>query len=147
MSKTDWLNREQYVVDEASGCWVWQRSTISGYGCLGYKGAVRLAHRVYYLELVGEIPEGHDLHHRCETRRCVNPAHLEPILHSDHVRLHRTAEVAPKRCEQCGRVGTRDFKTYGGFTDERWGYIEPITVCGATKACRRRWPKREVVDA
>jgi hypothetical protein len=38
---------------------------------------------------VGEIPEGHHLHHTCETPGCCNPAHLEPLSPGDHVRKHR----------------------------------------------------------
>lgn len=54
-----------------------------------------------------------------------------------------------KRCEQCGRVGTRGFKTVGGFEHEVYCgplqgmqtvYIREFTVCAATKACRRRRP-------
>jgi hypothetical protein len=42
-------------------------------------------------------------------------------------------------CEQCGRVGTRGFKTLITFLDGR--AVGPITVCSNTNACRKRWPK------
>ena len=46
----------------------------------------------------------------------------------------------PKKCEQCGREGTRGFKTlapppFEGCT------LPPITLCANANACRRRWPK------
>jgi hypothetical protein len=39
-----------------------------------------------------------------------------------------------QRCEQCGRVGTRGFKTIPATE-----YTTPITVCANGNACRKRW--------
>jgi hypothetical protein len=36
-------------------------------------------HRVVYVLLVGEIPEGLILDHKCRVRWCCNPEHLEPV--------------------------------------------------------------------
>lgn len=49
-----------------------------GYGRL-CRGGHRLAHRVYYTELVGAIPEGLVIDHLCRQHGCVNPAHLQPV--------------------------------------------------------------------
>lgn len=66
-----------YVVDEASGCWVWQRTRTShGYGTLMVERKRWRAHRWYYLETHGWVPEMLD--HICRNRACVNPAHLRP---------------------------------------------------------------------
>ena len=51
----------------------------NGYGQFGVDGKTVLAHRWYYESMVGPIPEGLDLDHLCRVRRCVNPAHLEPV--------------------------------------------------------------------
>lgn len=40
-----------------------------------------------------------------------------------------------KRCDQCGRIGTRLFQTHTAPG------IKPITVCMARTACRKRWPR------
>lgn len=51
-------------------------------------------------------------------------------------------------CAQCGRVGTRAFKTLPAvYVDWRPCGVEPfwtdpITICAAVAACRRRWPRR-----
>ena len=75
-----------------SGCWTWagSYSSVDGYGRLGGSSA----HRSVYELLVGPIPPGLQLDHTCHNaalaegtcspgvcdhRRCVNPAHLEPV--------------------------------------------------------------------
>jgi hypothetical protein len=79
-----------YVVDE-SGCWIWQRSLDrDGYGQTSRDGECR-AHVWMYQQHVGPVPPGRLLHHRCEVKACVNPAHLEPMTPLDHTRLHREA--------------------------------------------------------
>ena len=70
-----------------SGCWEWTaRLNRAGYGVFAFKGENRLAHRVAYLWLVGDIPPGLALDHLCSTPRCVNPSHLEPVTWSENAR-------------------------------------------------------------
>jgi hypothetical protein len=63
-------------------CWEWQRGRIpDGYG-VAFDRATRRhigAHRVYYEELVGPIPDGMTIDHLCRNPACVNPGHLEPV--------------------------------------------------------------------
>lgn len=69
-------------VDKADpdGCWLWTGTKVpSGYGRLWIAQRPFAAHRVAYEWLVGPIPEGLQLDHLCRVRRCVNPAHLEPV--------------------------------------------------------------------
>jgi hypothetical protein len=44
------------------------------------------AHRYSYTLLVGLIPHGLELDHRCNTPRCVNPQHLEPVTRTENNR-------------------------------------------------------------
>jgi hypothetical protein len=48
-----------------------------------------------------------------------------------------------KRCAQCGRIGTHQFRTYppGDFGGPS------LTVCANKAACRKRWPKPSVDEA
>lgn len=64
----------------SAGCWEWTASVErGGYGRYRVGSKTRLAHRVSYEHLVGPIPDGLQLDHLCRNRRCVNPAHLEPV--------------------------------------------------------------------
>lgn len=85
---------EQLVtVGAPDACWLWRGSrNRKGYGQFG-GGKTTLAHRMAW-ELFHRrpVPEGHDVHHRCGTRCCVNALHLEAIPSEDHRALHAKAE-------------------------------------------------------
>jgi hypothetical protein len=66
-------------------CWPFMSSIgKSGCGRFFYHGQCRDAYKIGYELLVGPIPEDKHLHHICENRRCVNPAHLEVVSVRDH---------------------------------------------------------------
>lgn len=65
-------------VRQEGECWIWHGSiAATGYGKYGTVGLP--AHRVAYELMVAEIPDGLHLDHLCRVRRCVNPAHLDPV--------------------------------------------------------------------
>lgn len=68
------------------GCWIWTASKVTntGYGQFGHMRA----HRASYEFFIGPIPDGHDLHHTCGVKLCVNPDHLEPMTPLEHQPLH-----------------------------------------------------------
>lgn len=59
-----------------SGCWLWTRSLVNGYGRVWIPPNSILAHRVSWMLYRGNIPEDLCVLHRCDVRCCVNPAHL-----------------------------------------------------------------------
>lgn len=86
------------VTVDPGGCWLMDGYLRNGYALMrDDEGKQRDAHRVVYEEYVGPIPEGLQLDHVCHTldkdcgggftcphRRCVNPAHLEPVTHREN---------------------------------------------------------------
>jgi hypothetical protein len=78
--------KDKIEVEPFSGCWLWIGALfLSGYGKMMVGGKMVRAHRLVY-ELDHEPVQS--LHHRCETKCCVNPAHLEPIDHAVHILGH-----------------------------------------------------------
>ena len=60
-----------------------------GYGQLYHGGRKQMAHRFAYELLVGPIPTGLQLDHLCRNKRCVNPAHLQPVTQRENTkRMH-----------------------------------------------------------
>lgn len=69
-----------------SPCWLWTGCFVrGGYGVVRNGARNSFVHRLTYEWLVGPVPEGMDLDHVCRTRRCVNPAHLEPVTRKENV--------------------------------------------------------------
>ncbi len=92
--------------DPETGCWNWTGPKHkSGYGVFqpiihvtGY-----LAHRFSYQLSVGLIPVGHDLHHTCRNRACVNPDHLQVLAHNQHSKLECPWAAESKAITHCLR--------------------------------------------
>ena len=73
-----------------TGCLLWRRSLQSnGYAQMRVRGRLFLAHRLAYELAAGPIPEGLELDHVCGNRHCVEPTHVQPVTHAEHMR--RTA--------------------------------------------------------
>jgi hypothetical protein len=61
------------ITDE---CWLFTGFTDDGYGRIKVDGSMERTHRVAYRLMVGDIPEGMHVLHRCDVRNCVRPDHL-----------------------------------------------------------------------
>jgi HNH endonuclease len=88
--------RDSVIIDDATGCWIWQRKCMKRdrYGLMTVAKRTRLAHRVAYEAFVGPIPDGLQLDHLCRNRPCVNPAHLEPVTSRENVLRSPIAQAA-----------------------------------------------------
>ena len=79
-------------IDKTEACWNWTGPLDAhGYGAIGEGGRggrVLKVHAVVYRMIIGEIPEGHVLHHLCRNKQCCHPRHMVAITPSDHQKNH-----------------------------------------------------------
>lgn len=88
------LARFMSKIDDSNGtgCWQWQGSMYpSGYGQFFYgsiEGRERngKAHKAAWRLLVGEIPDGFLVLHKCHNSRCCNPDHLYIGTHMENMK-------------------------------------------------------------
>ena len=108
-----------------SGCWLWTGACDrGGYSSIGNgKGGTTSGHLLMYRLLVGEVPAGLELDHKCRVRCCVNPQHLEPVTRLENVR-RGNAGKAMKARTHCA---------YGHPYDEL--NVRPRRDCGG-RCCR-----------
>lgn len=113
-------------------CWIWLGSRAThrgGYGQFSVEhGTVVRAHRWLYERLVGPIPDGHHLHHTCETPMCVNPSHLVPCSPAQHFRLTESPALQRSRQTHCVR---------GHLLNDANTYLRPDTGHRMCRECRR----------
>jgi hypothetical protein len=85
---------------DANGCIPWLGPTQRGYGVVSRgkpDGRSIPAHRFAWLQAVGPIPEGRQLHHVCENKICVNVAHLQPMTVEEHAAHHKPLEASRRQ--------------------------------------------------
>jgi len=92
-------------VKKTDSCWLWTAKLSRGYGRFWFEGRTLQAHRISYELIVGPIAAGLELDHTCHNadksclggktcqhRRCVNPAHLEPVTHRENNKRGKTGQ-------------------------------------------------------
>lgn len=82
---------ENYLIADKIGvdsdrCWKWKGTINSrSYGVIGIAGKRYLIHRVIFSLLLGSIPTGFVVRHKCDNPSCCNPFHLEPGTQKDNI--------------------------------------------------------------
>ena len=84
-----------------SPCHLWQGATSGtgrggGYGRIAINNITCAVHRVSYTHFYGIIPESLQIDHKCNTRNCVNPEHLELVTHIENQRRRAARQKAKK---------------------------------------------------
>lgn len=104
-------------VEEDTGydtpCLVWQGAANGdGYGSVwdaDRKTSVAV-HRTMYRHLVGEIPTGTEVNHRCGVKRCWKPDHLEAVTHRENMQhaIETGLHLVPREMCRRGHLLTED---------------------------------------
>ncbi|MET8518144.1 HNH endonuclease signature motif containing protein [Streptomyces sp. NPDC005077] len=80
-------------IGEPVDCWLWVGAKSSnGYGNFKHADTFTSAHRLSFADAYGSVPDGSVIDHLCQTRACVNPAHMELVSHAENVRRGRAGE-------------------------------------------------------
>lgn len=124
-------------VNKTETCWEWTAYRgKNGYGQFGLAPKQLIyAHRYAYTLLVGPIPEGTEIDHLCRNRSCVNPEHLEPVIHAVNVQRGEGGKYwsAKTHCPRGHEYTEENTRTYQG---RRW-----CKMCDRIRPPRKRKPK------
>ena len=99
------INRFEQYIDKSGECWLWTGYCHrNGYGQFGYEGKLWRAHRFSYFLANGELPTPPlIIRHKCKSKNCVNPEHLEPGTKKQN-QADRVRDGTDSRGEKHGQV-------------------------------------------
>jgi hypothetical protein len=81
--------------DPATGCIYYVGRPRDRYRWMWKDGKSNTAHKIAWQEATGAaLPRGLCLHHVCEKKGCINPAHLQPMTWGEHSEVHGKLEAA-----------------------------------------------------
>lgn len=134
-------------VNKTETCWLWT-GAIYKKSCYGMfspiKGSTMPAHRFAWQLAHGTLPEGLDICHTCDVRRCVRLEHLFPGTRQDNmqdcVTKGRIARGQSHGMAKLSEAQVLEFRQRyaGGETVKQIHADSPLSL-EATRACIRGW--------
>lgn len=123
--------------DPETGCRNWTGTMFkrSGYGRITIDGKGRLAHRAAYEVANGAIPDGAQVLHRCDNRRCINTDHHFLGDHAVNMadRNHKDRQASQLTREQVVAI-LADARPHGELAAEYGvGYETVLNIRGGRK--------------
>lgn len=90
------------IIISETGCWNFTGYLNSkGYGKFSLNGKVLLAHTASFMIHGGIRADGYSIDHLCKNRKCVNPKHLELVLHKTNLERGNTLSSINKNKNYC----------------------------------------------
>ena len=135
----------KYVAPEPNtGCWLWLGGDNGyGYGRFYFRKRFWGAHRVAWTLMVGEIPKGLCVLHKCDVRGCVNPDHLWLGTYQDNSsdavqkqRIHRAVGEA-NPAAKLTRQQVDEMRTLKGLSQRRLANMYAISQRAVGMILRR----------
>lgn len=85
-----------YICFDEVGHWLWTgKLNQDGYARIKYYGRMIMAHRLSYEIFIRPLIEGQEIDHLCRVRHCINPDHLEAVVHK--VNMERSPSFAERK--------------------------------------------------
>lgn len=142
----------KYQVEDrgfSTPCWTWLVGIDrDGYGTIVVEKTRRRAHREFYEQRYGRIPEGKQIDHLCRNRACVNPEHLEAVTglvnqrRGNGTTLQPEDIVAIRNRHNQGELG-RDLARAFGVSESRVSNILTGQNTGADVGGPTRKPRNQ----
>lgn len=138
---TSVVDRLKIRTEHVGECWVYRggdygrRASREGNQYAGIRDGSKMesAHFAAYKALVGPVPSGHDVHHKCSVKACWRPDHLELLTTAEHWLKHHEH---PTHCPQ-----GHPYEGYNLILNEHPGG-SPKRICRTCSNARTRESKR-----
>jgi len=102
MTHKDFVRWSNRIVEGEYGCWIWTGTDNGNDYPTSNVGSKQVyVYKEMYEYLKGPIPYGKEPDHICRIRKCINPAHIEPVTHRENMKRGKTIiarQIQSKTC-------------------------------------------------